>query len=55
VVRAAAAATGDFALLEGMAASGDPDLRWVVAENLKRQRLRRWPARVEHLRTLLDA
>ena len=49
------AATGDFALLEDMAASGDPDLRWVVRENLKRHRLRRWPARFDHLRTLLDA
>jgi hypothetical protein len=48
------AASGDFALLEGMAASGDPDLRWVVRENLKRQRLRRWPARVDHVRALLE-
>jgi hypothetical protein len=49
------AATGDFGLLEGMAASGDPDLRWVVRENLKKGRLRRWPARLDHLRALLDA
>jgi hypothetical protein len=49
------AASGDFALLEGMAASGDPDLRWVVRENLKRHRLRRWPAEVDHVRRLLDA
>jgi hypothetical protein len=49
------AASGDFALLEGMAASGDPDLRWVVRENLKRHRLRPWPARVDHVRALLDA
>jgi hypothetical protein len=49
------AATGDFALLEGMAASGDPDLRWVVRENLKKGRLRRWPARLDHIRALLDA
>jgi hypothetical protein len=48
------AATGDFALLEGMAASGDPDLRWVVRENLKKGRLRRWPARLDHIRGLLD-
>jgi hypothetical protein len=49
------AATGDFALLEDMASSGDPDLRWVVRENLKRHRLRRWPARLDHVRALLDA
>jgi hypothetical protein len=49
------AASGDFALLEGMAASGDPDLRWVVRENLKRRRLRRWPDRLDQLRALLDA
>jgi hypothetical protein len=48
------AASGDFALLEGMAASGDPDLRWVVRENLKRQRLRRWPARLDRVRALLE-
>lgn len=49
------AASGDFALLEDMAASGDPDLRWVARENLKRRRLRRWPAQVDHVRGLLDA
>jgi hypothetical protein len=35
-------------------ASGDPDLRWVVRKNLKRHRLRRWPARLDHVRALLD-
>jgi hypothetical protein len=48
------AATGDFALLRDMAASGDPDLRWAVRENLKKGRLRRWPAELDALRTLLD-
>jgi hypothetical protein len=48
------AATGDFALLEDMAACGDPDLRWVVRENLKKGRLQRWPARLDHVRVLLD-
>ena len=47
------AATGDFALLEEMAASGDPDLVWVARENLKKARLRRWPARLDHVRALL--
>jgi hypothetical protein len=36
-------AAGDFALLEDMASSGDPDLRWVVRENLKKGCLQRWP------------
>ena len=49
------AATGDFALLEEMAASGDPDLVWVVRENLGKDRLRRWPARLDHVQALLDA
>jgi hypothetical protein len=48
------AATGDFALLEDMAASGDPDLRWLVRENLKKGRLQRWPSRLDHVRALLD-
>ena len=49
------AAAGDFTLLEHMAASGDPDLRWVARENLKKHRLRRWPARLDHVQALLDA
>jgi hypothetical protein len=48
------AATGDFALLRDMAASGDPDLQWAVRENLKKGRLRRWPAELDAVRTLLD-
>jgi hypothetical protein len=48
------AASGDFALLEELAAAGDPDLRWVVTENLKKGRLRRWPARLDQVRALLD-
>jgi hypothetical protein len=48
------AATGDFALLEDLAACGDPDLRWVVRENLKKSRLQRWPSRLDHVRALLD-
>jgi hypothetical protein len=54
-VSVAVAATGDFSLLEGMATSGDPDLRWVVRENLKKARLQRWPQQVERVGRLLDA
>jgi hypothetical protein len=49
------AATGDFALLERMAASGDADLRWAARENLKRARLHRWPADLDRVRALLGA
>jgi hypothetical protein len=48
------AATGDFALLDELARSGDPDLRWVARENLRKDRLRRWPSRTDQVRTLLD-
>ncbi len=47
------AATGDFTVLEELAASDDPDLRRVVHDNLRRARLRRWPDRVTALRQLL--
>jgi hypothetical protein len=54
-VSVAVAATGDFGLIEQLAAAatGDPDLRWVVRENLKKARLRRWPQEVERLRLLV--
>jgi len=52
-VSVAVAASGDFELLESMAASGDPDLRWVVRENLKKRRLTPWPEAVERVRALL--
>jgi len=48
-----AAADGDFSLLENLAASTDPDLRWVLKENLKKARLLRWPDQVERVRSLL--
>jgi hypothetical protein len=49
------AATGDFALLEDIAAAGDPDLHWVARENLRKRRLQRWPSQLGHVRALLDA
>jgi hypothetical protein len=49
-----AAAAGDFGLLDSMATSGDPDLQWAVKENLKKARLRPWPADIERLRRLLS-
>ncbi|HVO44034.1 MAG TPA: hypothetical protein VMT34_15505 [Aggregatilineales bacterium] len=44
-----------FALLGQMAASGDPDLRWIVRENLKKNRLNKWPDRVASVAASLDA
>ena len=44
------AATGDFALLAELASSGDPDLRWIARENLKKARLQRWPAELDRIR-----
>lgn len=53
-VSVAVAATGDFSLLEDLASSQDPDLRWVAREALKKTRLQRWPAAVEQVRALLE-
>lgn len=47
------AVTGDFTLLESLAETGDRDLRWVVRQNLRKARLRRWPDEVARLTTLL--
>ena len=44
-----------FGLLDQMARSGDGDLRWIVAENLKKNRLSPWPDRVVQIRAELDA
>jgi hypothetical protein len=49
----AVAATGDFTLLDEMAGSGDADLCWVAAENVRRKRLQRWPERVERVKAML--
>jgi hypothetical protein len=49
------AATGDFTLLEDMAASSDADLRWAARENLKRARLHCWPTDLDRVRSLLGA
>jgi hypothetical protein len=54
-VGVATAATGDFALLEEMAASGDADLRWAARHNLRKARLRPWPEHVAAVEALLDA
>jgi hypothetical protein len=45
-VAVAAAPDAGFAWLEQLAASADPDLQWIVRENLKKARLARWPDRV---------
>ncbi len=48
------AVTGDFTLLHRLAASPDPDLRWVARRNLRAKRLSRWPDQVTALRDALD-
>jgi hypothetical protein len=48
-VGVAVAATGDFGLLHAMAAAGDPDLDWVVRENVKKSRLQTWPDEIARL------
>ena len=49
-ISVAVAATGDFTLLHEIATADDPDLDWVVRENLKKARLRPWPAELASLR-----
>ena len=48
------AATGDFALLEELAASGDADLCWIVRQNLGKSRLRPWPDELGRIARLLE-
>ena len=43
------AASGDFALLEELAASGDTDLRWIVRQNLGKSRLKQWPDELDRV------
>lgn len=47
------AASGDFALLEELAASGDTDLQWIVRTNLGKSRLKRWPDDLDRVAALL--
>lgn len=53
-VAVAAAPDAGFALLEQLAASPDPDIQWVVRENLKKARLGRWPDRVATVAARVD-
>jgi hypothetical protein len=46
----AATLDAGFRLLERLAASDDGDVRWVVRENLKKNRLKPWSDRVEAIR-----
>jgi hypothetical protein len=48
-VLAAAEPEKGFALLERWAARRDPDVAWILRENLKKKRLERWPERVRRL------
>ncbi len=45
-VAAAAAPDSGFDLLKTLAASTDSDVQWIVRENLKKNRLTKWPDRV---------
>jgi hypothetical protein len=49
----AAAPDAGFALLHRLAATTDPDLRWIVRENVKKSRLKRWPDQLAALSFLL--
>jgi hypothetical protein len=53
VVTAAAPEAG-FPLMHAWAAWHDPDVLWVVRENLKKKRLDKWPEEVKALRKLID-
>jgi hypothetical protein len=47
------AASGDFTLLDDLAASDDADLHWIARENLKKKRLARWPDDVARIGAVL--
>ncbi|MBN2304192.1 MAG: hypothetical protein JXQ72_06940 [Anaerolineae bacterium] len=50
----AAAPEAGFAQLRAWAAWDDPDVRWVLRQNLGKKRLDRWPDRVAALRVLVE-
>ncbi|HMA35129.1 MAG TPA: hypothetical protein VKY74_11710 [Chloroflexia bacterium] len=52
-VATVAAPAAGFALLETLATAGDPDLQWIVRENLKKGRLAPWPDRRAAIQSLL--
>jgi hypothetical protein len=52
-VAVAAAPEAGFPWLDHLAASPDPDLRWIVRENLKKTRLARWPDQVAAIKARL--
>jgi hypothetical protein len=49
----AVAATGDFAILEELAASEDTDLRWIARQNLGKARLEQWSDEIARVARLL--
>ncbi len=53
-VAVAAAPDVGFRLLEQLASSNDSDVRWVVRENLKKNRLKPWSDRVDAIRATLS-
>jgi hypothetical protein len=50
----AAAPDAGFPLLHAWAAWDDPDVRWVIRENLKKKRLDKWPEQVEAVRARIE-
>jgi hypothetical protein len=52
-VLAAAEPEAGFVLMERWAARRDPDLNWILRENLKKKRLGRWPGLIRRLLTKL--
>ena len=53
-VATAAAPDAGFALLEQLARRKDTDIQWIVRENLKKNRLRKWPDRVAAVQSLVQ-
>ena len=54
-VSVAVAAAGDFAPLDDMARSGDPDLIWAARQNVKKSRLRPWPEELAAVKAALES
>jgi hypothetical protein len=50
----AAAPDAGFPLMQAWALWADPDITWIIRENLKKNRLSKWPDRVEAVRAVVD-
>jgi hypothetical protein len=50
----AAAPDAGFAQMQAWALWADPDVTWIIRENLKKNRLSQWPERIEAVRKVLE-